>query len=367
MTCDRKISRQMAKQRGFSLIELMIALLLGLLVVGAAGSVFLANKRVYAASETLNRVQENSRVSFEMMARDVREAGGSPCGNSSKFVNIIQGSSTNWWSMFGDGLRGYDGGSAAGAGSAPVTNAVAGTDALDLFGGSTTGGDYVITESKTPSAELGITSASDPTLSGLADGDIAIACNTKFTIAFQITGVSGTSLKVQHNGGNGTPGNCGQNFQYDTPTNCNGASGGGTYCFTTPTSSCDKFDNIPAVLTKLGGIRWYIGSNGRGSTSLYRAQFDSKAIGAAPTVLSTEEVAEGVSDLQLQYRSLGGTTFVSAPSVANWKTVTAVQLRVVAEGVAGALTGKNLQGTDNKALSREFTHVVAVRNREGVL
>lgn len=353
--------------RGFSLVELMISLLLGLLVVGAAGSVFIANKRVYAASETLNRVQENSRVSFEMMSRDVREAAGSPCGNSSKVVNIVQGSSTNWWSMFGDGLRGYDGGSAAGSGSAPVAGAVVGTDALDLFGGSTTGGDYVITDSRTPSAELGIRSATDPTLGGLADGDIAIACNTKFTIVFQITAVSGSSLKVQHNGGNGSPGNCGQDFQYDTPTNCNGASGGNTYCFTTPTSSCDKFDNIPAVLTKLGGIRWYVGSNGRGSRSLYRAMFDSKATGAVPTILSTEEVAEGVSDLQLQYRSVGSTAFVGAPAVANWKAVNAVQLRVVTEGVAGAITGQGLKGTDNKALSREFTHVVALRNREGVL
>ena len=56
--------------RGVSLIELMIALLLGLVVSAAAGGIFLANKRVYASTETLNRIQENTRVSFEIMARE---------------------------------------------------------------------------------------------------------------------------------------------------------------------------------------------------------------------------------------------------------------------------------------------------------
>ena len=62
--------------RGLSLIELMIALLLGLLVVGGAIGIFTSNRRAYNATESLSRVQENARVAFEMMSRDVREAGG---------------------------------------------------------------------------------------------------------------------------------------------------------------------------------------------------------------------------------------------------------------------------------------------------
>ena len=55
-----------ARARGFSLIELMIALLIGLLVVSAAGSLFISNKRTYNATETLGRIQENGRVAFEL-------------------------------------------------------------------------------------------------------------------------------------------------------------------------------------------------------------------------------------------------------------------------------------------------------------
>src|SRR5690606_16585162 len=71
------------RQGGATLIELMIALLLGLVVVAAASGLFLTNKRVYASTETLNRIQENGRVSFELMSRDIREAGGNPCGANS--------------------------------------------------------------------------------------------------------------------------------------------------------------------------------------------------------------------------------------------------------------------------------------------
>src|SRR5690606_36044467 len=75
--------------RGVSLIELMIAMLLGVVVVAAAGGLFLTNKRVYASTETLHRIQESTRSSFEIMSRDIREAGGRACGTSSTLVNML--------------------------------------------------------------------------------------------------------------------------------------------------------------------------------------------------------------------------------------------------------------------------------------
>ena len=93
--------------RGVTLIELMIALVLGLVVAGAAGGMFLANKRIYASTETLNRIQENTRVSFEIMSRDLREAGGNPCGNSAELINLLQTKDTAWWGQYSEGLRGY--------------------------------------------------------------------------------------------------------------------------------------------------------------------------------------------------------------------------------------------------------------------
>ena len=50
-----------ASQRGVTLVELMVAMVLGLVVSGAALALFMTNKQVYTASENLDRIQEASR------------------------------------------------------------------------------------------------------------------------------------------------------------------------------------------------------------------------------------------------------------------------------------------------------------------
>ncbi|WP_240126013.1 PilW family protein [Thermomonas alba] len=68
-------------QSGFGLIELMIAMVLGLLVMGAAFAVFQSNQRSFQANEGLNRIQESARVAYELISRDIRAAGGTACSN----------------------------------------------------------------------------------------------------------------------------------------------------------------------------------------------------------------------------------------------------------------------------------------------
>lgn len=57
---------------GFSLIELMVALALGLLVVAAMIQLFAGNKATYSANEALARVQENGRFAMELLKRETR-------------------------------------------------------------------------------------------------------------------------------------------------------------------------------------------------------------------------------------------------------------------------------------------------------
>lgn len=69
------------RQAGFSLIELMIAMILGLLVLGAAIAIFQSNQRTFGANQGQNRIQENARAAYEMMAMDLRSVGSSACSN----------------------------------------------------------------------------------------------------------------------------------------------------------------------------------------------------------------------------------------------------------------------------------------------
>ncbi|MFI8607372.1 PilW family protein [Pseudomonas sp. NPDC077649] len=65
----------MRKQRGLSLIELMVAMLLGLIVTGAVLQVFLSSKTTFVMQGNLNRLQENGRFALQYLAQQVRPAG----------------------------------------------------------------------------------------------------------------------------------------------------------------------------------------------------------------------------------------------------------------------------------------------------
>ncbi|HQX92961.1 MAG TPA: prepilin-type N-terminal cleavage/methylation domain-containing protein, partial [Thermomonas sp.] len=79
------------RAQGFTLIELMIAMVLGLLVLGAALAVFQSNQKTFSANEGQNRVQENARIAYEMLSKDVRSVRSSACSSEA----MVLGSDSN--------------------------------------------------------------------------------------------------------------------------------------------------------------------------------------------------------------------------------------------------------------------------------
>ena len=67
-------------QKGFTLIELMIALVLGAIVIGAIYSTYIVQQRSYTVQETVAEMQQNIRAAMMVMARDIRMAGYDPDG-----------------------------------------------------------------------------------------------------------------------------------------------------------------------------------------------------------------------------------------------------------------------------------------------
>ncbi|AKS40633.1 PilW family protein [Wenzhouxiangella marina] len=63
------------RQRGVSLVELMVALVLGLLVTAGVLQLFAGQKMTYMNNEGLARVQENGRFAIETLKREVRAVG----------------------------------------------------------------------------------------------------------------------------------------------------------------------------------------------------------------------------------------------------------------------------------------------------
>lgn len=353
-------------QAGFSLIELMIALLLGLLVTAAAGGVFISNKRVYNATETLGRIQENTRVAFEMMSRDIREAGGNPCSATAIIVNQLTPGGNEWWDGFGEGLMGFEGTTAMpGTTTGTATgNRVSGTDAIQIH--LSRGGGIRVTSHSTPSAVLNVNDAST-----ITDGQILLVCNLDYAFIFQSTGMPAGNA-IQHNGG--TSLNCAQEFQFEREGDAcfsSGASADAGYCFVpgaTPSAQCIESSNSPAYVAAVSSFQWYVGNNDRGGRSLFRVRVvNDSATSTVPTAGTREEIVEGVEDMQLEYLVNGATDYVSASSAIDWSTVTAVRIRLQMTGTRGALTGREIQGADGTVLDRFSTNVVTIRNREGQL
>jgi type IV pilus assembly protein PilW len=274
-----------ARMAGLSLIELMIAMVLGLIVMGAAFAVFMSNQSTFGANEGLNRMQENARVAFELMSRDIRAAGGSACSN----MSVVESA----------------GAESVAFRDTPVTGDA---NSLTVVSGDDTA--YRVLDSTASSVKLDPAQFTNDATEAFRPGDMLLLCNARKT--FLVTADTVTADTVTYSA---LPGD------YD-PTD-------------------DEYAPPAAVvLARFRDVRWSVGANGRGGSSLWV----SRSGGA------DEEVAEGISALQFEYLEAGGTTYTAAP---NWGNVVAVRINMTLQGA----------NVDGQALTRTASNVVSLRSR----
>ncbi len=318
--------------RGLSLIELMIAMVLGLLVAAAALTIFVSNRQTYRATDSLGRIQENLRTSFELMARDVREAGANPCANDIPVANVLNNPANNWWTNWNGGLIGYDGGVAVPdlATGGGVAERVAGTDAIEVKS-SVDSGIRVVAKMPEPSADIEVNATDD-----LLSNDIIMICDFNQASLVQVTQTP-AGLKIQHNSGAGAPGNCTKHLGY--PVVCTNGAGNSPYLY-----------DQNSIVATYRAMQWYVGNNARNGQSLYRRSL------RGPANIAADEIVEGVSDMQISYLPLNGTDYVAGSAALDWATVRAVKITLIMEG------NENVS-TEGGVLNRTLEHIVTLRNR----
>jgi type IV pilus assembly protein PilW len=349
-------------QSGFTLVELMVSLVLGLLVVMAVASLMLSNRRVYGANESVNRIQENQRAAFELLARDIREAGSTPCGRRKPAIRSWQATSTNsgWWASYVQNVIGWNSTSEANTGGAT------GSDAISLF--LTNGTQYNVVAHQKSNDPVTLSQTPDPSLVGK---DVLI-CNNSVANVFRVTSISGKSL--QHAGSaSASDGNCSN----DNPSSfvveessCNDASAlsATRYCFwgstTLPTAAQITAGNCqvngsgsPAFVVVPYEAKWTVESNGRGGTSLYRTR-------QGGNYGDKEEIAEGVTSLKMRYKVGTAANYVASASVGDWSQVTAVNVSMTFQATQGAMTWGDVQGTDNLTMTRTLEDYIVIRNHQ---
>ncbi len=81
---------------GFSLVELMVGLAIGLVLAVAAGTLWISSKTVYEVQNDMGRIQENGRFAIRRLQYELRMAGYFGCSDdSSTRFNTLVNSGTN--------------------------------------------------------------------------------------------------------------------------------------------------------------------------------------------------------------------------------------------------------------------------------
>ena len=178
------MTRYLRKQKGLTLIELMIAMVIGLLLLGGTVSMFISNKRVYREQESMGRLQENARFALAEVMHDIRMAGYTGCSdNASKTSNHLNGVTSTNILDFGNPIEGSE-------------------DGITIRFMEDTGLTVEAPYMTNQSASLHVSAPNS-----LVPGEIVAAADCDSTDIFQITNTDpGSTGTVTHNSGSGTPG-----------------------------------------------------------------------------------------------------------------------------------------------------------------
>lgn len=322
------------RQKGFSLVELMIAMVLGLLLMAGVMQVFLASKQTYSTQNALSRVQESGRFAMEFLTSDIRNAGyKGEC--ITPLNNLLNEGSSSYSDDLFDLSQAVSG--RANASPSWVANRTAGDVIHVKYAASLAG---VTASGNTPANAntISLTAAS-----GVAQGTIIIVSDPLGCDIFQ-----NRSNANAHNLTRGAVG---------SPGNKNPGSNNFSHAY-----------DAAMEILKLQSATYYIGNDVNNRPALRRISFSTG--GAVDEVL-----IEGIQNMQVLYGIAGAnrqvSSYVSAASVADWDDVVSVRVYLLLVSADSNIVPENqiidFNGAavtiENRRLAQVFSTTIGIRNR----
>jgi len=383
--------------RGLTLVELMVALVIGLVISIGVFEVFSATRVSYQLDEGLARAQENGRFAMEFLTQDIRHAGHLGCRRSPKIFNNLNSPGDLLYPVTGVIAFEYSyapTGPGTTYNAATVTpnnstTALNWTPALNLDyvkpDGALPGSDVIAVQRlsattmplKDPFVDKDTVYVQpeyvDGTRDKVAPGDILMLSDCREAAIFQVTDVDTSTGALSHAAGAGTPGNrCGAWEQ--NVTGSSNASG----------SACTELFASPQAQVEIGRLEtvvFYVAKDPTsGQPTLFRNVFN-----ASMTPGPGQALVEGVENLQVLYGIDNGLSqdgipdiYVSADNVTNPAQIVSVKIGVLVHGINSAGTdndttvdtevynvaGTNIDPTpDDKLRRRVFSTTIQLRNR----
>ena len=302
------------QQRGFGVVEIMIALTISLVLMTGVFQFFISGRLAYSMTEGLSRMQESGRFAMDLLTKDIRMAGFIPCQTTTNLVNTLNGGTTSeWLDFFGDALLGFEGGVSTFPAAFPAVGTNPGdrvdnTDAIIILrGGSET---YKVVSHNSNSAQFKLNQ-----LHNLKNNDVLLICDNANAAIFQVTNVNSNNVTVVHNTGTGSPGNCSKFL------------GGNGSCSDTSNMIAHTYGDDSQVM-QFQSVGYFIGISGSGDT---RSLYEINLVNNGTLATEVLEMLEGVESMQILYGiDLNGDgvaqRYVSANNVTDWDNV--INLRI---------------------------------------
>ncbi len=351
-----------ARNAGFTLIELMVSMVIGLFIAGGLIAIVVTSTSAYNVQLDHARVNENARFAVEFLSRDVRMAGYYGClDNPANVINNLNAGAGTLYDI-ADAIEGFEGNAGETAWQPSGTavsglNILAGTDAIT-----------VRFANPTESARLDNESSPDSPIPGgdpanghyeFSAGQVAVVSDCDKADVFQITGTDDDNNLAHAGGGSGTPGNS------------SGSLGGGLG---------DGYDTFATVMT-YNAVRYFVRRKDTSDTdanapvALYREYISGSG---ATTV---EEVIEGVENMQVLYGvdtdadGVANSYQTAANVGGQWRNVVSVQVALLvrsndeygldfeSSAATHDLLGQTITDADDlRVRRRKYTTTIALRN-----
>lgn len=358
-TVRRTVIHKMApyrQQRGMTLIEIMVALVISLFLLGGLIKIVDGNKQTYRVQDAMARVQENGRFSLFFLTKDVRMAGfmgcSSPGGGLSVTNNVApSGTGNNTYTTDLDDAIGSYNGTDAVQGFSYTTGSL--PSELTAIGLTTGGGFGTVVENTDVLYIRRAVSCSGANVTGMtANGGTAqlnIADNSECQIQqadivmvsnCQTADIFGVSNNPQN--GVGVEANIAHGANWnDSPL----------------------FDNTygpDSFVYRMRADVFYIGEGSSGEPSLFKREL---VLGG----MTNKELVEGIEDMTILYgedlNSDGiADTYVTAGSVTNMENIISVRITTTARTLEDNIATEDTASGDRK-IRRDFTTTIGIRNR----
>jgi type IV pilus assembly protein PilW len=343
--------------RGFSVVELMVAIAISLLLLAGVISIFVSSKSSYETNERLSRIQENGRFALNSVMTDLRASGFVGCARQPTYLSTsLNDAAMLQWNFLAGPVTGFE---ASGtdtwtpAMDANVPSPLSGSDVLVVRVPVRERVALPLTANVgAPTNTLQVAAGSS---NGVETGDIALAYSCEAISVFQVSDYNAGTGVISHvaNASGQVPGNANNTVNYSYRQAVTHVVPVETVAyFIAPSARVgDATDPAPA-----------------GTTSLWRR----RGLHAA------EELVEGIEQIQVQYGVDNNgdvivDDYLTADAVGNWNDVISVSVALLARSLEEygvdtdsrtyTLLDVTVAAPADRRLREVFTATASIRNR----